>query len=236
MHSTPVVKSRATPNFDRIARPYRWMEYLTFGSLLGRCRFFRLSELGRVRKALILGDGDGRFTAKLLAANPEIQVDAVDVSAAMLGLLSARVAALGRETVGRLTLHHIDARNLTLPGDDYDLVVTHFFLDCFTSAELEALVNNLRPHLAFGALWVVSEFHIPTRRTAAIFSRLVVKFLYLAFHWLTGLSVQALPDYRTTLRKSGLARIETYSWLGGLLVSELWRVEETVTNSQQSQR
>ena len=57
-------------NFDRLARIYRWMELVTFGPLLGRCRYRFLEQLCNCRTALLLGDGDGRFAARLLAANP----------------------------------------------------------------------------------------------------------------------------------------------------------------------
>ena len=79
-----------TANFDRIARLYRWMEYATLGPALTRCRNYHLARVAGCSQALILGDGDGRFTAKLLAASPSLEADAVDSSAAMLRLLRAR--------------------------------------------------------------------------------------------------------------------------------------------------
>ena len=57
-------------NFDLIARPYRWLEYLTFGPALARCRNHFLPQLTDRRAALVLGDGDGRFLARLLAPTP----------------------------------------------------------------------------------------------------------------------------------------------------------------------
>ena len=64
------------PDFNRIARPYRWLEYLSFGPLLERCRFHRLPQMVDAKRALVLGDGDGRFLARLLRKNPQIQADA----------------------------------------------------------------------------------------------------------------------------------------------------------------
>ena len=81
------------PNFNPIARPYRWLEYLAFGKALENCRTHYLPQLLDRRNALILGDGDGRFTSKLLAANPNIKVLAVDISATMLELLRQRCEA-----------------------------------------------------------------------------------------------------------------------------------------------
>lgn len=222
------MKSGSSPNFDRIARPYRWLEYLTFGPLLERCRFHRLPELSHVRKALILGDGDGRFTARLLAANPEVQVDVVDISPAMLKLLESRATTLGSGAAERLTTHCVDARNWTPPGNDYDLVVTHFFLDCFTGKELSEMANRIQSRLSHQALWMISEFNVPAHGSSAVFSRLVVKSLYWAFRLLTGLRIQALPDYRIVLQQSGMELSQTRSWLGDLLVSELWQAKLTI--------
>ena len=72
------------PDFNRLARCYRWLERLTFGDALWRCRCAFLDETRSSRVALALGDGDGRFTARLLEVNPTIHVDAVDSSDAML--------------------------------------------------------------------------------------------------------------------------------------------------------
>src|SRR6185437_1080687 len=58
-----------TPKFDRLARVYRWMEWLSFGPYLSRCRRAFLPQLRDARRALVLGDGDGRFTAALLRRN-----------------------------------------------------------------------------------------------------------------------------------------------------------------------
>ena len=78
------------PNFDSLAHTYRWLEYVSFGRILERCRFHYLARCSHARHALILGDGDGRFTARLLVANATVNVDAVDASAAMLAVLRRR--------------------------------------------------------------------------------------------------------------------------------------------------
>lgn len=213
------------PDFNRIARFYRWLEYLSFGPILERCRFHRLPELADARQALVLGDGDGRFLARLLQSNPQLCADAVDLSSAMLQLLSARAAKCG--ALDRVTLHCADAREFT-PTASYDLVVTHFFLDCFTMDELHTLAGRIRSQVTPGARWVVSEFAIPSG-AASLPARLLVWTLYVAFGVLTGLEVRRLPAYPAALRGAGLSLRERRSWLGGLLVSELW--ESGPTNS-----
>ena len=57
------------PNFNGVAHFYRWMELVTFGPWLQRCRCAFLGELAGCRRAAVLGDGDGRFSAQLLRVN-----------------------------------------------------------------------------------------------------------------------------------------------------------------------
>lgn len=218
------MKSRAV-NFDPIARPYRWLEYLSFGPFLERCRFHYLGRLACSRRALILGDGDGRFAAKLLASNPEITVDAVDSSSAMLALLSSRVSALGPTAKRRLRTIRSDAQDFHPQGEHYDLVVTHFFLDCLHEEEVRILIASMTPNLAPDALWLISEFSIPGHQPAAFFCKLVVGSLYRIFRLATGLRVRRLPEYAPRLEEAQFSLRSCRKWLGGLLTSELWRYE-----------
>ncbi len=204
-------------NFDLVARPYRWAEYFTFGPALARCRRAALPFAFGCRLALVLGDGDGRFTAALLAAEPRIEVDSVDQSAAMLRLARRRARRFGP----RVRFYRADARQLAsaLPQDrSYGLVATHFFLDCLTQAEVDALAIMVRRQLEPGARWCISEFATPN-----MFARLVVRALYLAFRVLAGLGVSSLPDYERSLQQAGFRRVARQPYLGGLLVSSCWQ-------------
>ncbi|HTW48100.1 MAG TPA: methyltransferase domain-containing protein [Acidobacteriaceae bacterium] len=216
--------------FDRVARIYRAMEYLSFGPLLERCRFSHLPHLRAARRALVLGDGDGRFTARLLAEHRGIRADAVDLSPAMLHLLRRRVAGGG--AARRLTTTCADARSFLPSASDYDLVVTHFFLDCLTPEETAQLIARVLPCLAPGAVWLVSEFAVPNRgRVRRWLAQTLIASLYAAFRVLTGLTVRRIPPWRDLLAQAGFAPAASHAWLGGLLVSELWQPGETTTSA-----
>ncbi|MGA1983852.1 MAG: class I SAM-dependent methyltransferase [Acidobacteriaceae bacterium] len=208
----------AAPDFDLIARPYRWLEYLSFGPALARCRNHFLPQLADRRAALVLGDGDGRFLARLLAANPRLHADAVDLSPAMLGLLTRRAPAT--HTAARLRTHHADALTFT-PVGPYDLIVTHFFLDCLAQSELDTLCTRIAPCLAPNALWLVSDFRIPPG-PFSLPARALVRSLYFAFRALTGLRTTRLPDHAAALRPAGFTRIAQHLSLAGVLTTELW--------------
>jgi SAM-dependent methyltransferase len=209
-------------NFDRLARLYRWMEWLSFGPYLRRCRCAFLPDLEDARRALVLGDGDGRFTAALLSRSAAVQVDAIDVSGAMLQSLKRRAGA----DAARVRTEVRDVR-MWIPraDEEYDLVITHFFLDCLTTEEVGALAERLRPCLQPGARWVVSEFAIADSAFGRWLARPVVAFLYWAFGLLTGLAVKRLPDWRSALQAAGLRRVKERRFLSGLLTSQLWMLD-----------
>jgi cyclopropane fatty-acyl-phospholipid synthase-like methyltransferase len=206
-------------NFDRIARPYRWLEYLSFGPWLARCRSAQLAHLTSARHALLLGDGDGRFLARLLAVNPNVTADVVDSSHSMLMLLQHRLRRSGGDQ--RICLHHADALTWS-PTGTYDLIVSHFFLDCFFPHQLEQLFDSVLPHALPEAKWVISEFAIPRNPFGACFARGTIRWLYRAFGWTTGLRVRALPDFANSLRGRGLILSKDQRYLAGLLCSQLW--------------
>ncbi len=208
----------SNPNFDRIARVYRWAEYLTLGPLLNRTRNHFLPSLTQSRRALILGDGDGRFTAALLATNATVKVLAVDTSASMLALLRRNATRSTLTAASRLRTTQASALEIQ-PSNDTDLIVTHFFLDCLTQPDVDAVIPRLaRP----GALWLLSDFRIPPG-PLRLPARLYIRALYLAFRILTGLRVTRLPDYATPLRRAGFIPIAIRHRLFGLLTSELWQ-------------
>ncbi len=229
-------------NFDPLARSYRWLEYLSFGPWLACCRNTQLTHLeaqgtlsvGSLETsneesdgensahALVLGDGDGRFLASLLLVNLTLTADVVDSSRRMLDILDRRIRLLGPQAHQRIRLHHADALSWNMTGC-YDLIVTHFFLDCFFPEELERLFDRVLAHASPNAQWVISEFAIPQSALAKPIAGTIVSFLYRAFGWLTGLKVRALPDYATVLRRLGLVLSQERQYLAGLLCSQLWK-------------
>jgi hypothetical protein len=214
-------------DFNRLAGLYRWMEFFSFGPWLALTRRTFLGRLSHVRRALVLGDGDGRFTAGLLRANPHVHIEAVDASAAMLQGLLGRAGP----HADRVRICQADVRAWQPPAavaaPPYDLIATHFFLDCLTTPEVQSLTESLRGAVSPSALWVVSEFAIPPGWRGRLFAGPIVASLYFSFGLLTGLTVRSLPDHASALRQAGFALFDRRSRLGGLLIAELWSADSS---------
>jgi len=218
-------RNRSQPNFDRVARLYRWAEYLSLGPLLQRTRTHFLPQLSECRSAFVLGDGDGRFLARLLAQNHSLHALAIDTSATMLELLQKRCAAAS----SRLRPQQTSALTAA-PPDDVDLIVTHFFLDCLTQADVNELASRITAHAQPGTLWLLSDFHVPPSGAARPLARIYIRALYFAFHLLTGLRVQTLPDPQAALSHAGFTRIAHHERLFGIIYTELWQRKESNDN------
>jgi SAM-dependent methyltransferase len=200
-------------NCDRIARWYRWFEYAGFGRALERRREAFLSDVSDVRRVLALGDGDGRALAALLASAPHACVDYIDVSARMLEL--ARTRAGGEHVNYRCE----DARTAPLPAAEYDLIVTHFFLDCFDETDLEPLIARLAGAATPRARWLISEFRG---------NGWLVRALYVFFRVATGLRTRRLADHHPLLQRHGFRLVRHEDAWRGLLASELWVQENCI--------
>lgn len=214
------------PHFCLLARPYRWLEYLSFGHALERCRFTFLHTMAGQKRALVLGDGDGRFTAQLLAQSPDSRVHAVDCSAGMLAALYRRAKKVN--ATDRLTLEQADLREWNVPrsaslNPPFDLITTHFFLDCLTTAEVARLAQRVSALSGPGAFWTISEFAVPSGSWMRPVAAAVVFVLYRVFRLLTALGPQQLPDHASALQSAGWRRVQRCEYLRGLLMSELWQ-------------
>jgi SAM-dependent methyltransferase len=207
-----------SPSFDRVARIYRWAEYISLGPLLERTRKHYLTQLTACHRALVLGDGDGRFLARLLRQNPSLHAVAVDTSATMLQLLTKRCAFSG----SRLETTQTSALVANAPPQT-DLIVTHFFLDCLAQQDVDHLTQRISAQLQPGALWLLSDFAVPNNPLLRPLARLYIRSLYLAFRLLAGLRQTRLPDPQISLTQAGFVRIARHQKVYGLLYTELWQ-------------
>ena len=220
------------PDFNHLAGVYRWLEAATFGNRLMRCRSAFLGQMRASRCALVIGDGDGRFTAQLLRENASVLIDAVDGSREMLRALVSHAGS----NRGRVRIHVADARQWETANAPLDLIVTHFFLDCLGTEEVSALARRLRLCVAPDARWVISEFAIPQNWFGRLVARPLIAILYLAFGWLTGLRVRRLPKYRKALADAGFVMAQERRSVWGLLVAEIWKPRLRQNRVDQSAR
>ncbi len=212
-------------SFDTLAPWYRAMELVLAGNLLQSCRRAFLREAAQCRSALLLGEGPGRYLVELIRANPEMEVTCIDTSPRMLEIARAQVAR-ARLPVDRLQLHCTDIRSCKVPVGAPELIATHFFLDCFPSAELSEVIARVASLAPTAATWVISDFRVPERGWQRVRSRLILKVAYWFFAWTTRLPAKSLSSPEEELQRHGFRLEKRQLFNHGLLHADWWRRTE----------
>lgn len=205
--------------FSAIAPLYSFLEKCAFGRRLEETRFagldFLTEKLPQDTRVLVVGDGDGRFTLELVSRRPDLRIDFVELSEGMLTLAKSKFQKLSSPPHIRWV--HQDIREWK--ATEYSLIVTHFFLDCFSPDELPSLVEDLKNKIVLGGYWLHSDFSPST----GTWARALLKTMYLFFRLTAGLKTRQLLKPQPLFRGYSLELIFQFSQAKGFIYSEIWR-------------
>lgn len=208
-------------SFDVLAPHYRWMEWVSAGDLLQRCRTAHLASVPAAENILILGEGNGRFLIECRRQFPRAAITVLDDSARMLELARQRLARHGLKSDG-IEFIRADALEWTAPDRTFELIVTHFFLDCFRPDQLEVLVSMLARAATPDAHWLLADFQAAPSGWRRRRSRAILWLMYRFFIAATRLPARGLTPPDNLLERNGfkLHAREFYDW--ELLHSDCW--------------
>jgi len=217
-------------SFDAIEPHYRWLEWITAGSLLQRCRPAFIEELAGARHVLLLGEGRGRFLIELMRLNSAARITCVDASERMLEAMRHAVRDQ-RLPESRVRFVHADVLSSeagALPAmaprvPPYDAVVSHFFLDCFRPEQLGKVVASVGGCTTPGARWLLSDFRVPESGWRRIRARIILAGLYAFFRVTTRLPARKLTQPDLLMRGAGFELKQRRFFNFGLLHSDVWQ-------------
>lgn len=193
---------------------------MTAGGRLQRGRTAFLAEVKNSRRALLLGEGPGRFLVELLRANLHVRVTCVERSPRMIAEARRHLSESER---ARVQFVQADALTWWSPGCGFDLVVTNFFLDCFRPEELAGLVLRIAAHTTADACWLLADFREPESGWRRWRGRVVLALMYRGFRFATGLTAARLTAPDRFLEAAGFRRTAQHLASFGLVHADLWR-------------
>lgn len=210
-------------SFDVLAPHYRWMEFVLAGNKLQCCRTAFLNRVGDAKKVLIVGEGNGRFLVECRRALPHAKILCADASQRMLSLARRRLAKRcgGCE---RTEFVCADALAWSPPERSFDLIVTHFFLDCFQREQLESLTVKFAAVAAPGANWLLADFQMAQSGMDRYRSKAILWLMYRFFRVVTRLPASRLVSPDDSLGRRGFALRERRVTEWGLLRSDWWQL------------
>ena len=208
-------------SFDRLAPWYRWMELLCAGQKLQRGRIAFLGQIPPPRHILLPGEGHGRTLRECRRRFPEARITCVDASAGMIAQ-SRRQFARHEPATGQIEFIHADLLHWTPPARAYDLIITHYFLDCFRPEQLAQLIPRLAAAATPEANWLLADFQIPPAGLPRWRSQLILWSLYVFFRAVTRLPARRLTPPDAFLQAAGFTRRRRLIMEWGLLHSDWW--------------
>jgi ubiquinone/menaquinone biosynthesis C-methylase UbiE len=208
-------------SFDPVALHYRWLETVVFGAALQRSRTRWIGSLPTPKRALLVGEGNGRFLCELVKVHPETLIDCVDASPRMLACARDRLRREAVDAGDKVLFLRRDIRSWA-PSHAYDLVVSHFVLDCFERDDVEQIVEKLARAASPGAVWLLADFTVPPRGWPRAAARVLLAVMYGFFRVTAGIAARCLVDPAPYLEQSGFVLRSRSVIRAGTVRSDLW--------------
>lgn len=202
-------------NYDFVAPFYPLLERAAFGNGLSQARNASLPPVLSAQRALLIGEGNGRFLASCVKEKTGGSITVVESSGKMLSLLRSRIRGLDLRT--RLELVHADFREWPSPAIDFDAVVTHLFLDLFRPDSQRRIVEKITALSTAETVWINVDYR------PAIQSRIhrVIDWMQYRFDGLlSGIEADRQYDPAPIIRELGWKIQEERPFCGGTIFSQ----------------
>jgi len=177
--------------------------------------------LPSMKKAALVGEGDGEFLIEFLKHCDCEQVHYIDSSQAMMELARKRLQEHPTHLLKRVEFFHRDLRVEPMPDQEYDLVVTNYFLDVFNEQSLTECISKLAASCKSGAFWLYADFQISGGMFQKFRAIVWLNLMYVFFRIVARIQARRLIDPSTTLEEHGFKLIAISEFSRGLMRSEL---------------
>jgi ubiquinone/menaquinone biosynthesis C-methylase UbiE len=203
--------------FNRIAGSYDLLASLVFAGNIHKAQLTYLHLIPPQAKVLILGGGTGKILNDLFKLNPSAQVYYVEASDAMIE------RAKKNSEHFKTHVHFIHGTANSIPDAiQFDVVITSFFLDMFSSPAMDDLIQQVAKSLERKSIWIVTDFVNSKKKL----HQALLRMMYLFFRTFCGIEAQRLPDWENQLKNAGFGETKRELFYDGFIKSALYRYPE----------
>lgn len=208
--------------FDFVAWFYDPLAHLVYGPALQRAQQAAL-EAGLPpgpgsSSILIIGGGTGWVLGEVLRRRPAAQVLYLEASPAMLARSQAWLSKTLPQHVSQIEFR-LGTEAALRAEEQFETVVTFFFLDLFEAGRLRQLVQRLYAGLAPSGTWLLADFTAPRRWC----HRTLLWLMYWFFGLTTGISARRRPPIEAELARLGLQSTVAGDFFGQMITAQVWR-------------
>jgi hypothetical protein len=140
----------------------------------------------------------------------------------MLEQARRRIKRLCLKDVPRVRMICADALELPIDLGEFDLIVSHFFLDCFRPEQLERIIGGVASMAEAEAQWLLADFQEPAGGWKKWRARAILNLMYGFFQLTTNLPARRLTPPDPYLKACGFFLADRCESEFGLLRSDRW--------------
>lgn len=178
--------------FNFIAKYYSFISRVAFGKSLETAKVSLFNEIPDNARVLLIGGGTGVSLSFLGKLKPHIKIDFVDVSDEMIKLAKIK------PYTDRVNFFCTSIEDFV--GDDYDVIITEFFLDLFKATEVQEYIKLVKQKLSDTGVWIDTDFRI----TKSFSNKILLKIMYLFFRLFSNVRVGRLIYTNNLIQSQGL--------------------------------
>ncbi len=197
--------------FNLIAKYYYIISRIAFGNDLEVAKISLLRQIPTNTKVLMIGGGTGRSLKHLLNINSSAKIDFVESSIEMVELAQLNIKEKNRVSFICEPIEMFD-------GEGYDVIITEFFLDLFSTVEIENHIAMINQKLLKGGFWIDTDF----RPSDQLFHKLLIKIMYLFFSAVSNVKAKALVELEPFLKINGFITIREVKFKSGFITSRVF--------------
>ena len=139
-------------------------------------------------RILIAGGGTGWILEEISNIFPSgLEISYIDKSSKMIELSKKR-----HYQSNIVEFINAPLEDTYLKRGYYDVILTPFFLDCFSEASLKTILEELDTSLRPEGLWLYIDFYMSAQST--LWQRILVKLMYSFFRLVSHLEARKLPE------------------------------------------
>lgn len=202
--------------FDKIAPFYDGMTKLIFGGSILKAQRIHLRIIPREASILVLGGGSGNWLVDFLKEKPTCKIWYVEASLVMLEKATQKLNFSNN-------IQFIHGTHLDIPKTEFDVVITHFFVDMFREDQIMELAQQMSAKLKINGVWLVADFV-----NKNYWHRFLLWLMYRFFKIIDAIDVKSLPDWDQAIRSKHFTVGECNSFYGQFIQSSVYSCDKKV--------
>lgn len=204
----------ALNRFNWIAPFYDQLAWFVFGNAIYKAQTSHLSCVQKHSRVLVLGGGTGKWLRELVRLNESCTIFYVEASSKMLDKAKENLNDSDR-------IKFIHGTEDNLRNEQFDIIITHFFLDMYTNLQLTQLTKKIKSLMnGKDARWLVADFenskfwHVP-----------FLTIMYYFFNVTNSISTRHLPNWNVIIEDNSFQCINATSYYGKFIRSRVYTNE-----------